>query len=301
MEAQSQARVRAPLPALRPPPLSFDKQKIHDAMNEHEREESRRIESSESGSRRFDSLLLASNVVFRLEKESPEKLYPAESQQSNPTGTSGQQQIYHGPTSGSEHKLQDRRSRERTLSDSPAPSSRGSNRTPLPGHSSSKLSAPPPPPDSKDATQPRRKRKMRVAKSGHQNMKPNNAKNGNQTRYRDTTNNENMRAAWIRAEGIINPYGPCGPCKNSPKPCMIPLDGRMRCAKCTKSKAGSKDCLSGQYDNDPSILEAAKRAAASRVGLQPPSASHHHRSLGGSNDPQLPEQIDSNETDHLPG
>ncbi|KAK7927673.1 hypothetical protein PG985_004671 [Apiospora marii] len=303
MKAQTLAQTRTPFPPLHPPPRSFDKQRIHDAMNEDEREESRRIETiNDPDERRWESLVAACGLVGRLEKENPEHLYAAESPQPKPAYTSGQQQLQHEPTMGSEQAFQDRHDRERTLSESPAPSSRGSNRTPLPVSNSSKRGAPPPLPGHEDVAQSPPSKKPRVAKTKPEKKKPIDAKSGKETR-RDTTKNENARADKIEAEGFLNPYGPCNACKNTDTPCKILFDGR-RCGRCTRSKGSSKKCLSGQINTNPRILEAerARRAAAGfQVGPPLPPVSHHHQSLGRSNDPNPPDQIDSNGTDNLPG
>ncbi|KAK8128155.1 hypothetical protein PG984_009263 [Apiospora sp. TS-2023a] len=333
MEARTQAQTQTSSPAFQPPPRSFDRQRIRDAMTEDEKEESHRlIENSEPHYRRLDMLAFVSSVIGRLEKESPEQLYAADSRQPQPPHIPGQKQVGHRPTSGSDTEVdiydvsdeeeranrkkksrsgqtpQRRQSSERTLSKSSATSSRGSSRTSLPGHSSFKLGAPPPPPDFKDVTRPPQSKEARVAKAAHQKKKRISAEKGKETKPRNTTKNETERAQKILAEGIENPYGPCGPCNKSGTTCIILLDEGTRCAKCTKSKGSGDKCLAGQEKKDPSILKAARKAATaaataaagSQVGPPLPPAFHHQQSLGGSDDPQPPDQIDSNETDKLP-
>ncbi|KAK7982027.1 hypothetical protein PG988_004265 [Apiospora saccharicola] len=206
MEARTQAQTQTSSLAFQPPPRSFDRHRIRDAMTENEKEESHRItENSEPHHRGLNMLAFVSSVIGRLEKESPEQLYAAESPQPQPPHILGQKQVGHRPTSGNDTEvaiydvsdeeeranrkkksrsgptLQRRQSSERTLSNNSATSSRGSSRTSLPGHSSS------PPPDFEDVTRPPQSKEARLAKAAHQKKKRIGAEKGKETKPRNTT------------------------------------------------------------------------------------------------------------------
>ncbi|KAK8090676.1 hypothetical protein PG994_000181 [Apiospora phragmitis] len=121
---------------LRPPPPSFDKQRIYDAMNENERNGFHTISQSQTGDSRFNMLVLVSGVVSRLEEEKPDQLYAPDSPQPTRASTAGHRSIAHGPASSPQQTPQHRESRETSSTISPSPRANGGrNRAPLPGHS----------------------------------------------------------------------------------------------------------------------------------------------------------------------
>ncbi|KAK8080035.1 hypothetical protein PG997_007853 [Apiospora hydei] len=351
MEAQTQVRPRAQAgvssPQLLPPPPSFDEQRIYNAMNEEERhqldamtEGPDQLADGEQGPSWWDMLVFTSNLVHRLENESPEQLYAAGTPVPTQISTAGQQPPQsHGESTEPE-------SPSSTSSESPPFDNRQRHtRTPLPGRrrggnprrsptpspfiAQAGPSAPiaaaastdpavpaapeAPSPNTEAApTQPPQPTAARLSKLSEKKKKRESTGDGGQSKERNTTENENMLAKKIKDEGIANPYGPCSKCVTTGGTCWVLVNGEsMRCAKCARQK--SRCCFPKQYEDNPDIInnlrsrameaEAAAAAAAEAAASQADTQSYlpHHQNPEGSTGPEIPNETNLDETNEFPG
>ncbi|KAK7956705.1 uncharacterized protein PG986_005927 [Apiospora aurea] len=140
MEAQTQVRPRAQAgvssPQLLPPPPSFDEQRIYNAMNEEERhqldaitEGPDQLADGEQRPSRWDILVFTSNLVHRLENESPEQLYAAGTPVPAQISTAG-----HQPPQSHGESTEPERPNSTSSESPPFDNRQRHTRTPLPRH-----------------------------------------------------------------------------------------------------------------------------------------------------------------------